>query len=296
MLGELGGRQLRREFTGMATLHAAAPQLVPKPIGWGKLKSVSPSSYFLLVEFKDFVPDTMPDPVRLGARVAAMHQSPAARSPTGTFGFPVQTFDGSRTQAVDWDPSWTSFFSKLLVKAYEHDTKANGVWPDLDAAYRRVQTHLIQRLIGALEAGGRRVEPVLIHGDMWDGNVGTEKGTGDPWIFDCAAYYGHNEMERHQLKAEAYSREYLRNCDPSEPKDEWDDRNRLYSAKTNFMHSACFSGSPARNLYVSRVSFPTASCGSRLSCSRRRKHERCRELFQPQTGFWPNVPLCFAFL
>ncbi|KAL2112893.1 hypothetical protein VUR80DRAFT_6172 [Thermomyces stellatus] len=234
---------------------------------WGKLKSLSPPSHFLLVDFKHFVPRILPDPVKLGARVAAMHMSPAARSPTGMFGFPVQTYDGARTQAVDWDPSWTSFFSKLLARAYEHDIETNGVWPELDAVYRRVQTHLIPRLIGALESEGRKVEPVLIHGDMWDGNVGTEEGTGDPWIFDCAAYYGHNEMElgiwraeRHQLKAKVYRREYLRNCDPSEPEDEWDDRNRLYSAKTNLMHSACFAGSPARALIMGVVTVPRCLC------------------------------------
>ncbi|KAF3014722.1 hypothetical protein E8E14_007845 [Neopestalotiopsis sp. 37M] len=72
-------------------------------------------------------------------------------------------------------------------------------------------------------------------------------------IFDCAVYYAHNEMElgiwraeRHQLKAEVYRNEYLKNYDASEPKGEWDDRNILYSTKTNFMHSACFAGSPAR--------------------------------------------------
>ena len=251
---------------GMQALHAAVPGLVVKPMGWGKLETASPPGHFLVVEFKDFVPGTMPDPVRLGARVAAMHENAAARSPTGMFGFPVQTFDGARTQAVDWDPSWTSFFSKLLAAAYEHDTETNGVWPELDAVYRRVQSHLIPRLVGALEADGRRVEPVLIHGDMWEGNVGTEVGTGDPWIYDCAAYYGHNEMElaiwraeRHKLKAKVYRHEYWNNCDPSEPKGEYDDRNRLYSAKTNFMYSACASGSryrEARALYVSRVPFP----------------------------------------
>jgi fructosamine-3-kinase len=50
-------------------------------------------------------------------------------------------------------------------------------------------------MIGTLKAKGRRIGPVLIHGDMWDGNVGTESTTGNPWILDCAAYYAHNEME-----------------------------------------------------------------------------------------------------
>ena len=236
----------------MTELRKAAPDLVPRPIAWGKLKSVSPASHFLLVEFKDFTA-RMPDPVKLGARVAAMHRN--SQSPTGMFGFPIQTYDGARLQAVGWDPSWTSFFSKLLAEAYRQDTETNGLWPELDAVYGRVQSHLIPRLIGALEADGRTVNPVLIHGDMWDGNVGTEASTGDPWIFDCAAYYAHNEMElgiwraqRHQLRAEVYRCEYRRNYKASEPEDELDDRNRLYSAKTNFMHSACFAGSPARQL------------------------------------------------
>ena len=106
---------------GMEALHAVAPSLVPRPIGWGMAKEVPPPCHFLLVEWKDFVPDALPDPVRLGVRLVAMHSSAAARSPTDMFGFPVQTFDGVRTQAVDWDPSWTSFFGKLLARAYEHD-------------------------------------------------------------------------------------------------------------------------------------------------------------------------------
>lgn len=252
MAGDLGNQQLEGEFTGMTELHKLAPDLVPRPIAWGELKSLVPTTYFLLIEFKNFVAG-LPDPARLGARLAEMHQKSV--SPTGMFGFQVQTFDGARLQSVAWDPSWTSFFSKLLAEAYRQDTETNGVWPELQLVYERVQSHLIPRLIGALEAEGRSVKPCLIHGDLWEGNVGNDGDTGDPWIFDCAAYYAHNEMElgiwradRHRLKAKAYRAEYLRNFEASEPEEEWDDRNRLYSAKTNFMHSACYAGSPARQL------------------------------------------------
>ncbi len=238
----------------MTELYKAAPSFVPRPIGWGKLKSVETPSYFLVVEFKYFTA-SLPDPAKLGERVAALHMN--SLSPTGMFGFPIQTYDGARIQAVDFDPSWTSFFSKLLAEAYRQDTETNGTWPELDFVYRKVQSDLIPRLIGALETDGRKVKPVLIHGDMWDGNVGTDSSTGDPWIFDCAAYYGHNEMElgiwraeRHHLRARVYRKEYLRHMEQSEPEEEFDDRNRLYSAKTNFMHSACFKESPARQLYV----------------------------------------------
>lgn len=54
--------------------------------------------------------------------------------------------------------------------------------------------------------------------------------------------------ERHELKAEVFRLEYLRNFEASEPKEEWDDRNRLYSAKTDLMFSACYAGSRPRKL------------------------------------------------
>ncbi|KAI8628878.1 vegetative incompatibility protein 4 [Xylariaceae sp. FL1651] len=250
--GDLGKAQLEGEYTGMSKLHEVAPDLVPKPIAWGKLKSSVPTTYFFLIEFKQFSPG-LPNPAKLGAKLAAMHQKSAV--PNGKFGFHVQTYDGARLQAVDWDGSWTSFFSKLLAEAYRQDADTNGIWAELDIVFRRVQSHLIPRLIGALEADGRKVTPVLIHGDLWDGNLANDSETGDPWIFDCAAYYAHNEMElgiwrteRHQLRAKIFRREYARHFNPSEPEEEWDDRNLLYSAKTNFMHSACFAGSPSRQL------------------------------------------------
>lgn len=121
--------------------------------------------------------------------------------------------------------------------------------------FERTQTHLIPRLIGAVEANGRSVKPYLIHGDLWDGNVGTDSDTSDPFIFDAAVYYAHHEMElgiwraeRHQMRAMIYRKAYIRHMKPSEPVDEWDDRNRLYSTKTNLMHSACVASSPARQL------------------------------------------------
>lgn len=248
----------------MVELHTLAPDLVPKPIARGKLKGGNPiasentgesSTHFLITEFKDFAPsEELPDAKRLGKRLAALHRRSALHgSSRGRFGFDIQTYDGSRVQAVGWQDKWTPFFSKLLAEAYRQDTETNGVWPELEAAFKRVQSRLIPRLIGALEADGRSVTPVLIHGDLWDGNVGVEKDTGDPWIFDCGVYYAHNEMElgiwraeRHRLRAEEYRNEYFKNYEPSEPMEECDDRNRLYSAKTNFMHSAIFPGSPAR--------------------------------------------------
>lgn len=252
----MGKAQLEGEFVGMQELHKLSPEFVPQPYAYGKLEARVPLSvdtFFLLMEFKDFAGNSMPNAAKLGKSLAELHHK--SQSPTGMFGFPLTTYDGSKTQIVDWDPSWTSFFSKLLGEAYRHDAETNGKWDDLDTIFRRTQSHLIPRLIGALEADGRSVKPCLIHGDLWDGNIGTDANTGLPFIFDAAVYYAHHEMElgiwraeRHQLRAMIYRKEYIRNMEPSEPVNEWDDRNRLYSTKTNLMHSACVTGSPARQL------------------------------------------------
>jgi fructosamine-3-kinase len=249
--GDLGKRQLEGEYIGMKKLYQSAPELVVKPIAWGQLNEI-PACYFLLMEFKSLVLG-LPDPVKLGRNLAMMHKR--SESPTGMFGFEIQTYDGARPQAVAWDPSWTSFFLKLLAEAFRQDKETNGVWPEMERVFARVQSHLIPRLLGALESDGRLVRPCLIHGDLWDGNVATDAENNDPVIFDCGAYYAHNEMElgiwraeRHELKAEIFRLEYLRNFEASEPKQEWEDRNLLYSTKTNLMFSACYAGSRPRKL------------------------------------------------
>jgi protein-ribulosamine 3-kinase len=38
-------------------------------------------------------------------------------------------------------------------------------------------------------------KPVILHGDLWSGNVGYDKTSGQPKIFDPSSYYGHNEAE-----------------------------------------------------------------------------------------------------
>lgn len=38
------------------------------------------------------------------------------------------------------------------------------------------------------------IEPCLLHGDLWSGNICSDK-SGQPVILDPACYYGHNEAE-----------------------------------------------------------------------------------------------------
>lgn len=82
------------------------------------------------------------------------------------------------------------------------------------------------------------------HADLWEGNCGIDLGSGNVYIFDSAAFYAHDEMEvgdwrcyYNKIGNGEYLRTYFRLHDASKPKDEWDDRNRLYSIYYNVIYS-----------------------------------------------------------
>jgi protein-ribulosamine 3-kinase len=239
------------EFNAMTELYKTMPSFVPKPLTWGKFKLSSPETYFFLCDFID-MDDRLPDPMQLCSRLAHLHRTSV--SPTGKFGFHIPTCHGRYPQQVEWDSSWASFFAKLLADALRLDIEMNGRWKELERVSDRVLTRVIPRLLGVLQAEGREIKPCLIHGDLWEGNIGTAFDTGEILIFDSGAYYAHNEMEigmwrcvRHRINAKIYTRQYLKEFPVSEPIEEWDDRNRLYCVKMNIIHSAHHKGDVVRD-------------------------------------------------
>lgn len=227
----------------MLELYNTAPKITPKPHGWGRVLS-EPCLYFYIC---DFIPLThaMPEPIKLAKVIADLHKTSV--SPTGKFGFHLPTYDGWQPQEVgQWDDSWTSCFSRLLKGLWELDAKMNGHWAELDIAMENTLAKVIPRLIGILEREGRSIKPCLIHGDLWESNIGTDSRNGNIYIFDAAAYYAHNEMEigiwrvdhHKMMENEGYRQEYAEQFKKSEPADEWDDRLKLYGVKTKLMYSA----------------------------------------------------------
>lgn len=114
---------------------------------------------------------------------------------------------------------------------------------------------VIPQLLESLTAGGRAIKPTMIHWDLWESNMGTDAQMGEIDIFDACAFYAHHEKElgiwrcrHHRMHSEHYRREYLKNLEPSEPRGEFDDRNRLYSIETTLLiNSAHFPGADTRS-------------------------------------------------
>ncbi|KAB8211108.1 hypothetical protein BDV34DRAFT_208871 [Aspergillus parasiticus] len=218
------------ELNAMSEIYATAPGFIPKPYTWGTCHLDDTKVHFFISEFIDFS-GKLPEPDRLCRKLVDLHQTSV--SPTAKFRFHVTTCQGRTAQSIPWE--------KLDLGL---DAETNGPWKNFEILAPRCIEAVVPRLIGALERGGCKVKPRLIHGDLWEGNTGTSLETGDIYIFDSAAIYAHNEMEignwrcrYNNIHDPVYTQTYLVLVPPSDPYEEWDDRNRLYSVYYNVIYS-----------------------------------------------------------
>lgn len=172
----------------MQVLYGLVPHLVPEPLASGTY-AANPSIHFYISEFiklTDEVPDTS-----FMAALADLHAK--AVSPTGKYGFPIPTAQRTLPQYIEWTDSWEEFFANSLKRVFEYEEKKHGPDKELKALERTVLQKVVPRLLRPLETGGRRIQPRLIHGDIWDGNVATRAADDSPVIFDASCIYAHNE-------------------------------------------------------------------------------------------------------
>jgi fructosamine-3-kinase len=247
---------LEGEFNSMTALYNTSPDFIPRPINWGKLSATDPEVYFFLCQFIEMT-NHNPDPAQLCKKLVQLHQNSV--SPTGMFGFHINTSQGPLPQQTAWNPSWSAFYIQLIKGAMKLNRERNGKWKNLEECIDRLITHVVPLVLGPLEADGRKVKPCLIHGDLWDGNIGTDFETGEIYIFDASSYFAHNEMEiamwrgrfNQVVSAKAYMNAYLSRMGISEPTEQFNDRHRIYSIYMLLHESACHYGADFRDESVS---------------------------------------------
>ncbi|KAL8798071.1 MAG: hypothetical protein Q9182_006982 [Xanthomendoza sp. 2 TL-2023] len=246
-----GMAMLEGEFNSMCELYQTAPNFVPRPYTWGKLNVSNPDTYYFLCDFIEMT-NQNPDPAQLCTKLVEMHQ--ASLSPTGMFGFHVNTCQGNLAQQTSWNPTWVGYYTQLVRGAMRLNTEINGNWKNLEQCVDRLISHVVPKVLGPLESDGRCVKPCLIHGDLWDGNIGTGFETGEIYIFDASVHYAHSEMEiamwrgkfNKVVSSKVYLNNYLSRMGISEPTEQFDDRNRIYSVYHTLHESACHNGSSFR--------------------------------------------------
>jgi len=243
---EGGKMMMEGEFNSLKAIHDLMPTFGPTPYVWGKFEKDTPETYFLLMEFFELGQD-LPDPSKFTAAIANLHRNSV--SPTGKFGFHIPVCQGPVVQYTDWDDDWCAYFSRLLTYLFRMDVRLNGNWPEYEEIFEKLISHSVPQLLEPLQAEGRVLKPCLVHGDLWDENTGTNLVTGEPVVFDGSVMYAHNEYEIGTWSREVvrfgktYTRQYLKNYPPSEPVEQWQDRNRLYCIKFMLNHTIGWPGS-----------------------------------------------------
>jgi protein-ribulosamine 3-kinase len=180
------------EYESMLLIHKTVPCFSPKPLAWGTC--TDPDRHFILFSFHSLQKE-LPLIPRFTYAVAQLHTLSRNASPTGKFGFHITTYNGTLAQDNTWADTWEEFYLRGVERMLALEEAARGPSEELRQISQPFLKIVIPRLLRPMETGGRRIDPVLIHGDLWIGNVSVQTETGEPMMFDASAFWGHNECK-----------------------------------------------------------------------------------------------------
>ncbi|VAI24512.1 unnamed protein product [Triticum turgidum subsp. durum] len=158
----IGPAMFKGEALGLKAMYDTKSIHVPLPY---KVGSLPTGSSFIIMEYIQFG-RSRGDQTALGRKLAEMHK--AAKSDKG-YGFYVENTIGR-----------LGYQLKLISQRFG------------DSAIYEKGQQLIEKMHPLFD--GAVIEPCLLHGDLWSGNISADTN-GDPVILDPACYYGHNEAE-----------------------------------------------------------------------------------------------------
>jgi fructosamine-3-kinase len=239
--GDVARDMFRGEFEGMTLIADAIPGFAPKPVAWGAFEDQAEHHYFLS-QFVDMVHDGVPEETILCQKLAQLHKS--VKSPTGKFGFHMDTCNGNIRQKNDWDDSWEVFFATGLRYMLSLDLEKNGEQPALAEAIQPIFDRVIPRLLRPLHG---KITPSLVHGDLWCGNCANTTMPDTPVIFDAAVFYAHHEYELGNWRPARnnFTKEYINKYKSHyNTVEAWgfDDRLQLYELRFNFHYCLMVDG------------------------------------------------------
>jgi protein-ribulosamine 3-kinase len=274
--GQVGETLLKGEFEGMRAIEAFAPDIVPHVIATGQTTSLPKLLFpdpkhpvpiaFYVTEFLNLTPVMDLPPSRLVVEALGALQATSMTHPSnpGTFGFHMNTYNGRRLQPISPPrATWSELWATYMMNLYDQSAAANAndEWPEFATLMKRVCSHLVPRMLGPdilrepASRGGGPLRPALLHGDLWDGNVALNTDTGGLVMFDCSAMWGHQELDivllacpMREYSSTPILEEYLSVMEPSEPKDEFQDRRRLYNLKEFIGRTILYPGHISRQL------------------------------------------------
>jgi len=172
---------LAAERTGLDALRNAASALrIPEPFEHGFAEGVQ----WLVMEWIDAGREGSEFGARLAEGLAALHATGAR----GAWGLESDNFIGTLPQENAAAPTWGAFWVERRVR------------PQLERAFRGDRLEQtpwwaeVLTFARALLDREPAVEPALVHGDLWRGNVFADP-RGQPVLVDPAVYRGDGEVD-----------------------------------------------------------------------------------------------------
>ncbi|QDS68231.1 hypothetical protein FKW77_010594 [Venturia effusa] len=256
--GKDAGVMFQGEYASLKAIHDTVPSLCPQALGWGQYDS-SPETSFLVTDFLDLSSSpsfSSSNTSSLAQKLAKLHTTPAP-IPEGyskpVFGFPSTTCCGDTPQDNSYKESWADFYANNRLRfILGRSEKSNGKDAELANLVEKTASSVVPRLIGDDHLNnGKRIRPVVVHGDLWSGNanrgiIGGE-GEAQDVVYDSSACYAHSEFELGIMKmfggfGGPFLKEYHSLCPKTEPVDEYEDRVALYELYHHLNHHALFGG------------------------------------------------------
>jgi len=169
---------LNDEAYSLACLRESETVILPRVL----LSGLAGETAWLALEWLELFPASATAQHRLGGMLAALHRCKAEQ-----YGWPRDNYIGFTHQPNAWSGNWCEFLVEQRLGF------------QLRLAEKHNSADWVQRGLRLLEAtpavfDGYQPEPSLLHGDLWNGNMGM-RVDGEPVVFDPAAYYGDREAD-----------------------------------------------------------------------------------------------------
>ena len=179
-LGPVSAQSMyRQEWLGLEELRRCEAIRVPAVVGVLQLEMAA-------VLVLEFIPLHSPRPdndVNVGNALAALHGIEGK-----PFGLSYDNYIGRTPQINTPHADWWQFWCDCRMVPQWRLAALKGMRRQL---LDKLET-LIERIPAAF--GDHQPEPVLLHGDLWSGNLAVDS-TGKPVLFDPAVYYGDRETD-----------------------------------------------------------------------------------------------------
>ena len=170
---------LRSEYVSLHRMQELYPTIYPKPFFYQE----SNNQAVLVMEYIEISSLYGSNAASAGYGLAQQHQVTQEN-----YGWDCSNFIGLTHQSNHLSHDWVDFFRNQRLFPMLMNAKENGISNEL---YSKVE-HLLERLEDYCNP---QTQAVLLHGDLWSGNLGYNSKRNQAVFYDPAPYFGDREVD-----------------------------------------------------------------------------------------------------